>query len=416
LLGAALYLQLDARVVPGTRLHADLTRALASAPFPVFLSVEDEKAPAPDIPGLPSLRVSFDLPGPEARRSLWSQALSVSGYDVPGPDLERLARELRLTPGEITAVVREAAPSSAGMGTAALTSRDLRAAARARSGARLTSLARKVDLQFGWDELILPPGVLQQLREIRSAASLRHVVHSRWGFNSGGGEGISVLFSGSSGTGKTMAAAVLARELDLELYKVDLSCVVSKYVGDTERNLRVVFDEADNLGAILFFDEADALFGKRSEVKDAQDRWANMEVSYLLQKMEAFSGIAVLATNLGRNIDGAFLRRLRHVVEFPFPDVASRERLWRSMFPAQAPRGGDIDFGFLSKQFELSGGNIRNAVAAAAFLAAEHLEPISMEHLVRAVGREMQKLGKLPSKAEFQGHIEVIARQSRGGS
>jgi SpoVK/Ycf46/Vps4 family AAA+-type ATPase len=190
--------------------------------------------------------------------------------------------------------------------------------------------------------------------------------------------------------------------------------VVSKYIGETERNLARIFDEAEHSGAVLFFDEADALFGKRSEVKDAHDRYANIEVAYLLQKMEQFSGLAVLATNLSRNMDAAFVRRLQHVIEFPFPDVVHRERIWRAMFPPSAPQSEDLDFSFLARQFEFSGGNIRNVVVAAAFLAANRDQSIGMEHLVQAIGREMQKMGKLPSKADFQGHLEVISRQNNG--
>jgi SpoVK/Ycf46/Vps4 family AAA+-type ATPase len=297
-----------------------------------------------------------------------------------------------------------------------VTARDIRQAAHSRCNIHLRGLAGRVELRFGWEDLVLPQRVLQQLQEVEAGVRLRHQVHARWGFGGklGSQTGASVLFSGVSGTGKTMAAGVVARSLGLELYKIDLSCVVSKYIGETERNLARIFDEAERSSAVLFFDEADALFGKRSEVKDAHDRYANIEVAYLLQRMEQFSGLAVLATNLSRNMDEAFVRRLQHVIEFPFPDVVHRERLWRSMFPETAPQSDDLDFDFLARQFEFSGGNIRNVVVAAAFLAADCGQAIGMDHLVQAIGREMQKMGKLPSKAIFQGHLEVITRQNSG--
>jgi SpoVK/Ycf46/Vps4 family AAA+-type ATPase len=217
-----------------------------------------------------------------------------------------------------------------------------------------------------------------------------------------------------SGTGKTMAASVMARELQLDLYKIDLSTVVSKYIGETEKNLSRIFDEADYSSAILFFDEADALFGKRSEVKDAHDRYANLEVAFLLQKIEQFSGLAVLGTNISRNIDAAFVRRMQHIVEFPFPDAEHRERIWRGMFPREAPVAEDVDFTFMARQFDLSGGNIRNVVTSAAFLAAEQSMPIAMKHLVHATGREYQKLGKLPSRTDFGDHFNVLSAMADG--
>jgi hypothetical protein len=418
LLGAALYLQIGAGVPEKQRLHADLAKTLSSQSFPIFLSIEDAQAPAPDIVSGHCFRFEFALPEVESRRTLWERELGLSDLDcLLRFELDQLAAEFRFTPGQIRTVAREARSISLLRNNAApVSSDDIRQAARNRCNTRLRGLAQRIDLLFDWDDLILPLRVVQQLHEICASVNLRHVVHARWGFDAKTGKdaGINVLFSGVSGTGKTMAAGVLARSLGLELYKVDLSSVVSKYVGETELNLRRIFDEAEHSSAVLFFDEADALFGKRSEVKDAQDRYANIEVAYLLQKMEQFPGLAVLATNLNRNIDAAFLRRLQHVVEFPFPDAVHRERIWRAMFPEQAPRSDDVDFSFLSKQFELSGGNIRNAVTAGAFLAAEREEPISMEHLVQAVGREMQKLGKLPSKADFQGHMDVISRQGDG--
>ena len=205
-----------------------------------------------------------------------------------------------------------------------------------------------------------------------------------------------------------MASQIVARELDLDIFKIDLSTVVSKYIGETEQNLRRIFLAARASNAILFFDEADALFGKRSEVRDAHDRYANIEVAYLLQQMEEYDGVVILATNLSKNIDDAFARRMDHTIEFPFPDEEHRERIWRIIFPEETPLGADVDFAFLAHRFELSGGNIRNVALAAAFRAAEAGRAVAMEDLVLATSRELEKLGRLPSRAEFREYYELI--------
>jgi SpoVK/Ycf46/Vps4 family AAA+-type ATPase len=235
-------------------------------------------------------------------------------------------------------------------------------------------------------------------------------VYDRWGFGKklSLGKGLIALFSGPSGTGKTLSAEILARELGLDLYRIDLSCVVSKYIGETEKNLSRMFAEAQESNAILFFDEADALFGKRSEVKDAHDRYANIEINYLLQRVEEFEGVIILASNLSKNIDAAFVRRLSFMVEFPFPDEGHRLRIWRGIFPRQAPVAEDLDFAFLACKFRIAGGNIKNVALAAAFQAAEAGQAISMVHLVAALKREYQKLGKVCEKADFEQYYEQV--------
>jgi SpoVK/Ycf46/Vps4 family AAA+-type ATPase len=217
-----------------------------------------------------------------------------------------------------------------------------------------------------------------------------------------------VLFTGASGTGKTMTAGVIARYLGLDLYKIDLSSVVSKYIGETEKNLDRIFRTTRASNAILFFDEADALFGKRSEVKDSHDRYANIEVAYLLQKVDEHEGAVILASNLSKNIDTAFSRRMHYVVEFPLPDESHREQLWRVMFPAQVPMGKDLDFAFLARQFPLAGGDIRNVVLDAAFLAAQDGRVVRMQHVICALARQVLKQGKAPSPAEFKQYYELI--------
>jgi SpoVK/Ycf46/Vps4 family AAA+-type ATPase len=224
-----------------------------------------------------------------------------------------------------------------------------------------------------------------------------------WGFDRklSQGKGVSALFAGTAGTGKTMAAEIIANELGLDLYKIDLSSVVSKYIGETEKNLERIFVSAENANAILFFDEADALLGKRSEVREAHDRYANIEIAYLLQRMEQYEGLAILATNLRQNMDEAFTRRLQFIVEFPFPDEASRLRIWQVLFPNEAPRDDSIDFAFLARAAKLPGGNIKNIVLHAAFLAASQGSPIRMSHLLQATLQEHKKIGKVFADADL---------------
>jgi SpoVK/Ycf46/Vps4 family AAA+-type ATPase len=361
--------------------------------------------------------VSFDIPAPDfAERSiLWKEALatesSVLAADV---DYALLANKFQFTGGQIRSVCREAADHALvhDAGGRRLSLGDLVAAARRQSNQGLGRLAQRVKCVDDWVDLVLPARSIRQLREVCAAEKYRHVVYWQWGYGSRltRGKGINALFCGASGTGKTMAAGIIARDLALDLYKIDLSAVVSKYIGETEKQLNQIFHEARSSNAILFFDEADALFGKRSEVKDAHDRYANIETAYLLQKMEEYEGIVILATNFRRNMDEAFTRRMHHIVDFPFPDAPMRERIWRGLVPAGAPLAGDIQFGFLARQFELSGGNIRNVSLAAAFLAAEAGGELRMEHYVQATARELLKLGRVLSRTEFREYFELVNR------
>jgi hypothetical protein len=274
---------------------------------------------------------------------------------------------------------------------------------RSQSRRRLDGLAQRIEPVAEWDDLVLPEPQRQILREMALHVRHRVTVHERWGFSkkSARGLGISALFSGASGTGKTMAAEVLANELRLDLFRIDLSSVVSKYIGETEKNLAHVFDSAETGGAILLFDEADALFGKRSEVKDSHDRYANIEISYLLQRMESYRGLAILTTNMKSALDPAFLRRLRFVVQFPFPDAAQRAEIWRRVFPAATPTNG-LDFTRLAR-LNLPGGNIRNIALRAAFLAAHTGEPVRMAHLLGAARSEYAKIEQPLTETEIGG-------------
>jgi hypothetical protein len=277
-----------------------------------------------------------------------------------------------------------------------ITAPDIAAACRAQSTPKLGALAQKIEPKQTWADIVLPQDNLAQLKELCEQARHRHRVYGEWGFDRklSLGKGLSALFSGPPGTGKTMAAEVIAHALELDLFRIDLSQVVSKYIGETEKNLHQIFLEAQTAHAILFFDEADALFGKRSEVKDAHDRYANIEVGYLLQKMEEYEGVAILATNFRQNIDEAFLRRLHFIIEFPFPDHEYRRRIWRAVFPREAPLAEEVDFEILAREIKLAGGNIKNIALAAAFYAAGDGEVIKMPHLWQAARREHQKLGR----------------------
>ena len=251
---------------------------------------------------------------------------------------------------------------------------------------------------------------MEQLLEICNYVTHYHTVYGNWGFGRklSLGKGLNVLFAGPSGTGKTMAAEIMANELGLDLYKIDLSAIVSKYIGETEKNLDRVFREGQTSNAILFFDEADALFGKRSEVRDSHDRYANIEMAYLLQKMDEYEGMVILATNLRKNMDEAFARRMHFAVEFPIPDEADRLRIWQNIFPIEAPLTTTIDLSFLARQFKITGGNIKNIALGAAFLAAQDGGGITMENIIWATKREFQKLGKLCTESDFAHYFELV--------
>ncbi len=355
--------------------------------------------------------VSADVPvpGPDEQRALWLRELGASGAALNGT-LDALVGQFRLDGESIRAACVDARARSHARSQARAADDldgpaepdDLWDACRAQTSPLLDDLAQRIEVRTEWKDLVLPPDQMQVLREIVARARHQLRVHRDWGFGaSGRGLGLGVLFSGPSGTGKTLAAEVLATELRLDLYRVDLSQVVSKYIGETEKNLRRVFDAAENGGSILLFDEADALFGKRSEVKDAHDRYANVEVSYLLQRMEAYRGLAILTTNLPEALDQAFLRRLAFIVRFPFPSPAQREAMWERVFPPQTPTAGLN--GARLAQLNVAGGTIRNVALQAAFLAASEDQPVTMEHLLRAARREASKSERGLGSGETRG-------------
>ncbi|MGV7118550.1 ATP-binding protein, partial [Paenibacillus kyungheensis] len=264
---------------------------------------------------------------------------------------------------------------------------------------RLNTQATRLSITATWDDLILPVSQKQSMRYACDQVKYRSKVYEEWGFGHklAYGKGLSLLFTGPPGTGKTMSARVIANELQMQMYQINLSQVVSKYIGETEKHLQEVFDEAKYSSSILFFDEADALFGKRSEVSDSHDKFANMETSFLLQKMEEYEGITVLATNYKQNLDEAFMRRISFIIRFPFPNKESRQQIWRTLLPDQVPIEKGIDFDFLGDTFEISGGQIKNVLVASAFLAASEQVPISMKMIFIALQQELDKSGLAPS-------------------
>jgi hypothetical protein len=340
--------------------------------------------------------VSFDVarPTPSEQRAAWREALG------PAADLDGVAAQFSLG----LPAIRSAA-AQAGASPNRPVSRAAWDVCRVLSRGRLDDLAQRIESSVGWDDLVLPAAEAEAVRRIALHVCHRATVYDAWGFaaKSLRGLGISALFAGASGTGKTMAAEVLANELRLDLYRIDLAGVVSKYIGETEKNLRRVFDAAEDGGAVLLFDEADALFGKRNEVKDSHDRYANIEVSYLLQRMEAYRGLAILTTNQKSALDPAFLRRLRFVARFPFPDAAGRAAIWRRAFPPATPTEG-LDVTKLA-QLNVPGGNIRNIALNAAFLAAGAGGPVRMSHLLEAAREEYAKLERPLTEAEIGGWV-----------
>jgi SpoVK/Ycf46/Vps4 family AAA+-type ATPase len=357
----------------------------------------------------PSRVVTVDCRGLDetGRRECWEHALRRAHIAMDCRLSAALAQRFDLAATQIESAVMAAKSSvqECAASDGSVVREALFAAARAQTRQRLASLALQIPVRHRWDEIVLPGDAVVQLREICCRVTGRSRVMGEWGFDDklSLGKGTSVLFSGPSGTGKTMAAEIVAAEVGLDLFKVDLASVVSKYIGETEQNLEKIFAAADGANAIMMFDEADALFGKRSEVRDSHDRYANLEISYLLQRIERYRGIAILTTNLRQNLDEAFLRRLAFVVNFPFPDVADRERIWRRIWPSATPVADDVDFGYLASTFKLSGGNIKNVALAAAFLAANDGDVVTMAHLLHATRREYQKSGKtlgdLPPRA-----------------
>jgi hypothetical protein len=395
LTSSALYIDTEALDSTDTRALAQVARLLERANGPMLVGTRERWRP------LRRAMCTLEVrkPTAEEQRALWQGLLNEAASHVNG-HIKALVSQFNLSVPSIRASVQEALASQAA--GEALGSR-LWDASRSQGRPQLEGLARRIEPAATWDDLVLPDAEKSLLREIAMHVAHRATVYETWGFGamSSRGLGISALFAGASGTGKTMAAEVLAHELRLDLYRIDLASVVSKYIGETEKNLRRIFDAAEDGGAILFFDEADALFGKRSEVKDSHDRYANIEINYLLQRMESYRGLAVLATNMKSALDPAFLRRIRFVINFPFPDAGQRAAIWQRIFPPDTPTEG-LDIGKLAR-LNVAGGNIRNIALNAAFLAAHAGEPVRMTYILQATRSEYAKLEKPLTETEIGG-------------
>lgn len=354
------------------------------------------------------LHFSLELPSEQERKIIWQTFSRQYKFSIQ-MNWGEFASKFKFSPGQIRDTLELAYINSAlniqkieGIGLNSLV-----LACYQNGKSHLITKARKIEAKYHWEDIILPDDAKNLLKDACNQMNFRQKVFGEWGFEKklSYGKGLSMLFSGPPGTGKTMSAQVVANELQLELYKVDIAKLVSKYIGETEKNLEEIFDEAQLSNAILFFDEADAIFGKRTEVKDSHDRHANVETAYLLQRMEDYEGVTILATNYLKNIDEAFLRRINFVIEFPFPDASYREKIWRSMFPEETPLHEDVDFSLIAKKFEISGGNIKNIVVSAAFIAAEKNEPVRTSYIIKAARTELNKIGKMVSLDDLEEYL-----------
>jgi hypothetical protein len=390
---AALYVDTDAIDASDAKLAGQISRMLQMIRGPVLVGARERWRPLQR-----AVRVlEVGKPTAEEQHEVWSTLLGEKAIPLNG-EVKRLVAQFNLPVASIRASVTQALSADVEDGGLLHALWD---ASCSQARPRLSTLAQRIEPVAHWDDLVLPTHEKEMLREIATHVRHRATVYGSWGFAglSSRGLGVSALFSGTSGTGKTMAAEVLANELRLDLFRIDLSGVVSKYIGETEKNLRQVFDAAEEGGTILFFDEADALFGKRSEVKDSHDRYANIEINYLLQRIESYRGLAVLATNMRSALDTAFLRRLRFVVNFPFPDMVQRAEIWRRAFPASMPVGR-LEMDKLAR-LDIAGGNIRNVVLHAAFLAAGDGGQVEMAHLARAARTEFTKIDRPVPEVEI---------------
>jgi hypothetical protein len=405
MLRALLYIQgSDCLIDRDGCLQPAVFRTLRLVNDTVLLSSRETFKFSADMPGsdFALMRVEIKNLTAGQRAAFWARLLEGADEDLTRADLEILAGQFVLTSGQMV-VAASTALSRALQDCRLLQSADLFTAARFHSGHHLSELAHKIEPRYHWEDLVLPETPVTMLHEMVNMVKTRARVLEEWGLGTKltASAGVSALFTGPPGTGKTLAAQIIANELSLDLYRIDLSTLVSKYIGETEKNLERIFNEAQASNAILFFDEADAIFGKRSEVKDAHDRYANIEVGYLLQRMEAYDGVAILATNLRANLDDAFTRRLQFIVNFPFPDEEYRRHIWEVLMPPNLPRAADLDFGLMARRYKLAGGNIRNILVCAAYLAAVDGGRVTMEHLMHGARREFQKMGRLVQETDF---------------
>ena len=374
----------------------------------LILAASNRRSHADVLPNAGVVEIRLPESTTRERAAMWAWAV---GPDV-GTQAELLSLADRFAIGNASiAQAARLARETADLAGRSMTIGDLYASARATSAADSAGTTSRHSSPYDWDDLILPVDTQRLLGDVVMAIELRSRVLDEWGFSRamGGVRGIKALFAGPPGTGKTMAAGIIARTVGIDLHRLELGATVSKYIGETEKNLDRAFDGARRGNALLFVDEADALFGKRSEVKDAHDRYANIEIAYLLQKIEDHDGVVILATNLAKNVDEAFSRRMQFVIEFPIPDEQSRERIWRAMLPPSAPLDDDVDLTYLARQFEFTGADIRSVVIEAAYHAAQHGNSITLLHLLRAVAHQFTKSGRVPTAIDFREHFALLA-------
>lgn len=390
---------------------------LRQSSVPVYLAVACGAAWREWLTELPVRVQRFNDPDLPRRLQLWQAALAARRLSADAGDIQAVADRFVLNPGQIAAAATALGVAEDPHGKR-LKSERLFAAARDQSVGSIGKLASKVSTTHCWDDLVLPRATLGRVNEAVAAIINRGLVYQQWQMSrrTGGNSGLMMMFSGSSGTGKTMCASLIAQAVGFDLYCIDLSSVVSKYIGDTEKNLDRIFTAARRANCIIFFDEADALLGKRSEVKDAHDRYANVEVAYLLQKMEQHDGVVIMATNIARNIDAAFSRRLHYTIEFPRPNAEHREQLWRGIFPPETPLDENVDFTFLARHFEGTGGDIKTIALDAAMQAAGNGQCINMQCLVRAMARQLIKQGKAPGAADFKQYFPLLESSLEPGA
>lgn len=377
--------------------------------FGTHIYITTEKRWQTELPGQGTLLLTLEFPetDEDQRLLLWDRALGdlMLTEDI---DPAEMAAKFRFTPGQVFGAAERAEELAAITGDG-VSPELLHESCYDQVVVGLNTLASPIKPAYGWEDLVLPESEIRLLKSACMHVKYRHRVYTEWGFSKRAayGRGLSVLFSGPPGTGKTMAAQVLTNQLHMQLFKVQLSQVVSKYIGETEKNLRRVFTEAKNANCVLFFDETDALFGKRSEVKDSHDRHANIETAYLLQQMEEYDGVVLMATNLLQNIDEAFMRRISFVISFPFPDAPTRKLLWQKMLDVKAPTE-DIDWDFLAENFKMAGGNIKNCIIHAAFLAAAEGAPIGMRHLLTGIVNEQRKNNTVVLRDDLKQYADLI--------
>lgn len=362
-----------------------------------FIATENETKTLSGVMELKTMKIAE--PSYAERRRLWELYLPEAG-DACG----ELANLYRLTPGRVKELSDACREELAEGKPRQVTAEMVKQKCIASFSDTMGNMAHPIKSGFTFDDLILPESEKRQIKEGLSHVRYGHAVYDVWNFKEKHpyGRGLAMLFEGAPGTGKTMAASVISTELGMPAFQIDLSRVISKYIGETEKRLGEVFDIARRSHVILFFDETDALFGKRSEIKDSHDRYANIETAYLLQQIEEFDGITLMATNFMKNIDDAFLRRIQYIIHFPYPDCTQREALWRSSFPAQADVDAGVDYGLLAGRFELSGAMIKNTALSAAFLAVADNAPISMKHIAQALKTQMKKHGRTVTKEELE--------------